>query len=291
MNFQLVDACDPSFDLEPKALTHDLHLDALFSDASLADLVKSFDNGGRSFIATGARDASDPFRSLPEHQIKPSEALARLDTDSVRILLKRPEDHDPRFRALADRLYRDITTSNPHAARSPAVRIQASIFISSGETITPVHFDPEVNYFFQIRGRKAFHVFRPDSLDDTLVDGFYNKQVVDIAQVPLSACDPACERVFDLEPGTGLFQPLNAPHWVRTGAGRSISYSFVFETEEMRARGKVRAANHYLRRLGLRPDSAELAGGSSRLKIAAINALIPLRRAVGPVARKYLSLS
>ena len=291
MPFRLTEDRDPTFELEPFALTHSLHLDEMFSDQSIADLVRRFDDGGRSFIATGAGDAGDAFRSLPEHRIKPSEALARAEETSTRILLKRPEDHDERFRKLSDDLYQQIVATNPLAARSPALRIQASIFITSGATITPVHFDPEVNYFFQIRGAKAFHVFRPSCLEEEVVDAFYNKQVVDIAEVPLSACDSADERVFDLEPGRGLYQPLNAPHWVRTGAERSVSYSFVFETEEMRARGKVRACNHYLRKLGMQPDSGRLEGGASPLKIAAIDTLVPMRRMIGPLVRRVVARS
>jgi len=289
MLYQFVDESDPSCARAPVGLTHGLHEDALFSDASLADIARKFDSGRDYFVATGAHRASDSFRSVEERRLTASEALDRLGEGSTRILLKRPEDYDAGFRALKDALFAQIVASNPVAARSPAVRVMGSIFLTSSETITPVHFDPEANYFFQIRGGKTFHVFRPGGLDDQLVDAFYNKQVVDIAQVSLADCNPEAEHVFDLEAGKGLYQPLNAPHWVRTGAALSISYALVFETEEMRATGKVRACNHYLRKLGLRPGAARLEAPTSGLKIAAIDTLIPLRRTIGPTVRKVLA--
>ncbi len=288
MVFQFAGDPDPSFERAPVGLTHALHQDALFTDAFLADLAHKFDKGTDYFVASGAQKAGDAFRSVAERKLSPSEALDRIGEGSTRILLKRPEDYDGGFRALKDALFAQIVASNPVAARSPAVRVMGSIFITSDETITPVHFDPEANYFFQIRGTKAFHVFRPACLDDPMIDAFYNKQVVDIAQVPLAACNPADEHIFDLDAGQGLYQPLNAPHWVRTGAGLSISYALVFETEEMRATGKVRACNHYLRKLGLRPGSVKLDAPTAGLKIAAIDTLIPLRRAIGPMARKVI---
>ena len=288
MLYQFADDSDPTFERAPAGLTHTLHQDALFSDASLGEITRKFDAGRDYFVATGAEKAGDAFRSVKEQKLTASQALERLGEGSTRILLKRPEDYDAGFKALKDALFAQIVASNPVAARSPAVRVMGSIFITSSETITPVHFDPEANYFFQIRGPKEFHVFRPGCLDDETVDAFYNKQVVDIAQVSLSACNPSDERVFHLEAGQGLYQPLNAPHWVRTGAALSISYALVFETEEMRARGKVRACNHYLRKLGLRPATTPLEGSTAGLKIAAIDTLIPMRRAIGPLVRKVV---
>ena len=164
--------------------------------------------------------------------------MESLDTAPCRLLLKRPENYDPHFRLLLDRLFAEVVALQPELASEKIVRLESAVFFTSAATTTPFHFDPEIAFFSQIVGEKIYHVFAPDVLTESELEDFYVRNVINIGQVDLDRRNPASEHVFRLSPGFGLHQPQNAPHWVETVRSRSISYSFVFETASSRARGR-----------------------------------------------------
>ena len=243
-----------NFNHEPFGFGHRLHELDLFSADALAALARTFDpHPADHFVAAGAAAPGTVFYAVEHGRHLPSRAMELLDHQPIRILLKRPENHDERFRELLDLVFEEIVDTRGGLGGERVVRLQSSVLISSGATITPFHFDPEINFFAHIAGQKSYHVYSPAALQEDELERFYARQIVNIAQVPVAARDPAHEHVFDLRPGRGLHQPQNAPHWVKTGVGRSISFAIVFETDATRAVGRARAANHYLRRLGAHP--------------------------------------
>ena len=105
-------------------------------------------------------------------------------------------------------------------------------------------------------------------------------------QIDLAGRDPDKEHVFELRAGAGMHQPQNSPHWVQTGATRSISYVFSFETNRSRALGRTRAFNYYQRKSGFAPAPV---GRSPRLdaaKSAFMRLAIPARQALGDTVRR-----
>jgi hypothetical protein len=220
------------FDSEPFGFTHRLSTLDLFSLDSLVRLARS-QRAADYFVASGARTAATEFYAVSHNVDKPDEAIAALDHKSVRVLLKRPELYDRRFRELLDVLFAKIV----HCAGGDIgqiVRLQSSILISSAATITPFHFDPEVSFFFQIAGPKTYHLYSPTVVQESELEGFYQRGVVDIAQVELGGRDPAREYVFELGPGLGMHQPRNAPHWVQTRTSPSISYVISYDFGDAR---------------------------------------------------------
>ena len=110
--------------------------------------------------------------------------------------------------------------------------------------------------------------------------------VVNIGQVELQGRDPDKEHIFTLGPGKGLHQPQNAPHWVETGTQRSVSYAFVFETNATRARSRVRAFNHYQRKLKLNPALPGLRPGVDSLKAGVMRLGTPARKVIVKLCEK-----
>jgi hypothetical protein len=157
-------------------------------------------------------------------------------------------------------------------------RLESAVFITSAASITPFHFDPEIAFFMQIEGRKVYHVYDPASVSEHELEQFYRRGELSIAEVDLKSRDPSLEHVYTLNPGDGHHQPHDSPHWVETGAGRSISYSFVFETNATRARGRTLACNFYLRRAGMTPSRPGLSPMQDAAKAAAIRVAFPVRR-------------
>jgi hypothetical protein len=268
-----------SFDREPFGFTHNLNELDLFEPDSLRNLAEKYAKYPFDYyVAGGAPSPGVEFYSVPQLGYSPEEGLDRLDSGGYRVLLKRPEKHDGRFRELLETLFRQIVDLRGGLGRERVVRLESGILISSAATTTPFHFDPEVNFFTQIEGEKIYHVFSPSCLAEAELERFYIRGVVNIGQVRLQGRDPAHEHVFTLVPGKGFHQPQNAPHWVETGESRSISYAFVFETNATRARGRVRACNYYLRKLRLNPRPPGTRAVVDGLKASSIRAIIPARK-------------
>jgi hypothetical protein len=274
------------FDHEPFGFSHNLSGLDVFKPEALADLVRRFDQQPRDyFVSAGAPSAGAEFFKVPHGQCTPSEAMARLNSAAIRILLKRPENHDPAFRRLLDALFAQVVALRGGLGSERLVRLESAVFITSAASTTPFHFDPEINFFSQIEGEKTYHVYAPASVREIDLEDFYLQGQVSIGQVDLRKCDPVHEHVYTLRAGDGFHQPQNSPHWVQTQASRSISYSFVFETDATRARGRARACNHYLRKMGIDPFVPGGHPARDALKAGAMRMLIPLRQAVSAKLR------
>jgi plasmid stabilization system protein ParE len=128
------------------------------------------------------------------------------------------------------------------------------IFLSSPNSVTPYHIDPEYNFLLQIRGRKLVHMFngeRQEVLPEESLESFY----VEGATRNLAFKDEfrQHEWVNELAPGDGLHFPLTFPHWVQNGPEVSISFSITFRADASNRREVLYRINHRLRRLGVRP--------------------------------------
>jgi hypothetical protein len=277
-----------NFDKEPFALAHNLHQLDMFKFESLQALAERFDAHPEDYFVTGsAPTAGTEFFSVPHGSLSPGQAIWGLDQAATRILLKRPENHDQRFRDLLDELFLQVVDLKGGLGDDRVVRLESAIFITSASSMTPFHFDPEIAFFSQIEGEKIYHVYSPQSLTEMELERFYLQGVVNIGQVDLDGRDPATEWVFKLGPGKGHHQPQNSPHWVATGLGRSVSYSFVFETKASRAAGRARACNHYLRKFGITPNRVGAHPARDTLKSESMRLVIPLRSRVGSMVRKF----
>jgi hypothetical protein len=258
----------------------------MFSPEGLLDLAQRFDAAPEDyFVSASAPSASTEFFKVEQGMCKPSEAMARLERDAIRVLLKRPEKHNPEFRTLLDELFAQVVEQQPELRGQRVVRLEAGVFITSAASTTPFHFDPEINFFSQIEGEKDYHVYAPAALHPRELERFYIHGQVSIGQVDLAGRDAVHERLYKLRPGDGFHQPQNSPHWVQTRAQRSISYAFVYETELTRRRGRARACNHYLRRVGIDPAEPGAHPALDRLKSAAMTLVIPARRMVSTQLR------
>lgn len=267
-----------SFDHEPFGFTHNLSSLDLFSYDSLLSLAESFHGSPRDyFIAGSAPSPGTQFYSVPNGGMRPREAFENLDRVRCRVLLKRPEDHNARFRDLLETLFQQVVDLWGGLGNERVERLESAILISSCSTTTPVHFDPEIGFFSQIEGEKFYHVYPPACSSEAELERFYIRGRVDIGSVDIKGLDPAREHVFTLGPGRGLHQPQNAPHWVQTGRSRSVSYTFVFQTDASYTRGRTRAFNYCLRRFGLSPSRLGEHAGLDAAKASAMRAAAPIQ--------------
>ena len=279
-----------AFDRDPFGYTHDLSSLEAFSFDSLCGLARSYAPHPRDyFVSASAPSAGADFFSVPSGQCLPHEAIEQLDSSRIRILLKRPENHDLRFRRLLDELFAQVMRLRGGLGAETLVRLESAVFISSASATTPFHFDPEVAFFAQIEGEKIYHMYSPAAVTEPELENFYLQGLVSIGQLDLAARNPQLEHVFTLKAGLGMHQPQNSPHWVETRAQRSISYSFVFETDATRAAGRTRAFNHYVRKVGLRPSLVGRHPALDAAKASTMQAVIPARKRASALLKKLKS--
>ncbi len=265
----------------PFGFKHNLHQLDIFQFDSISDLLDRYTGASNDYYVAGsAAAAGSAFFDAPHIKLTPKEAIRQLDERPTRILLKRLENHDDRFRKLRDLIIKQIRSIPGGLGDQPIQRIQSSLFITSAASTTPLHFDPEVGFFTQIEGDKTYHVYSPDDVPEQDLEDFYVRGKVSIGQLDMAQRDPGKEQVYNLKAGDGFHQPQNAPHWVETCGTRSISYSCVFETLADRALGRTRAFNYYERKLGMSPKPP---GQNSQLDNMKAEAIIPDR-----LARKVL---
>jgi hypothetical protein len=280
------------FDREPFGFTHQLSDLPLFKPEYLHELARRYAGFPNDYyVAASAASASQEFYAGPAVKWKPHEALEHLDNGACRILLKRVDTHDEKFRELLRALFDEVVRFRGGMQDERVVRLESGVFITSAASTTPCHFDPEVNFFAQIEGEKNYHVYPPATVTEQEMERFYVTGAVNIAQIDLNKRDPSQEHLFVLAPGKGLHQPQNAPHWVETGAARSISYSFVFETDVSRATGRVRAYNRYLRRLGFSPTGPGRHPTLDLLKQNTMRVVTPLRNGARQTLQKAFAKS
>ncbi len=270
-----------AFDKAPMGFSHDLHLLPHFQSEGLERLAAAYaGHQADYFVAGSAATPGMAFYAVPTIETTPLEALARLEVAPTRLLLKRPERYDLKFRDLVDGLFDQVARLHGGLCRSDIVRLESAILVTSAASTTPFHFDPEIGFFSQIEGEKTYHVYAPDTLQETELEQFYQSGKVDIGQVDMAARGGAKEYVFDLVPGKGLHQPQNAPHWVQTRGTRSVSYTFVFETRAAQVRSRARGFNHYIRATGVDPRAPGLSPMRDAAKSRALQVLARARRAI-----------
>lgn len=270
-----------AFNNTPFGFKHCLHQLSMFQPEALAELAKKYGaNPADYYVSNSAPTPGTRFFDVKAKTSKPDEALAQLATGPTRVLLKRPENYDAGFRELLDKLFEKVVELRGGLNGEKVERLESGIFVSSASSTTPFHFDPEINHFFQIEGDKHYHVYRPSAVREDELEDFYVQGIVEIGQVDLATRDKSLEHVFDLVPGSGFHQPQDAPHWVQTGAERSVSYAVVYETDATRARGRIFAANHYLRKLGVNPQPPGADPGTDNAKSSVMKVVVPVRRRI-----------
>jgi hypothetical protein len=264
------------FDRTPYGFGHTLSDLDLFEFEAICELARKYERD--FYVAGGATAPDERFYSVRSVSHTPYDALRCLDAQSERVLLKRPEQYDTRYRDLMHALFEQIVQLRGGLRGERVVRLDSSILVSSAATTTPFHFDPEMTFFFQIEGEKSYHLYPPAILSEPELESFYWMGIVNIGQVHLAGRDPAREFVFELTAGKGMHQPQNSPHWVQTRGSRSISYAISFETDASRRLGRTRAFNYYQRKLGMRPALPGAHPKRDAAKAAAMQAAIPLRK-------------
>jgi hypothetical protein len=236
-----------NFNRRPFPIGHRLCDHPLFALPKLLELARRLPETDIEYNAGDIPMNLDPSRT-PRTGLSVEETIRRIEECRSWMVLKYVEN-DPEYGVLLRRCLAEI---RPHSEPIAPGMVQPEgfIFISSPNSVTPYHLDPEHNFLLQIRGSKTVKQFDRSVVSDEEFEKFYGGAHRNLVFKEEFA---AKSWTFELQPGMGLHFPFTFPHWVQNGPSVSISFSITFRTPDLERRAMVYNVNAWLRRWGLRP--------------------------------------
>jgi hypothetical protein len=222
-----------------------LEIDAL---ARLAERIRPRDleHNAATDLPLGISYADTPSNGLSVH-----DTIARIDECGSWVLLKQVQQ-DPLYRDLMHDVLGELAP-RIEPVTGEMLKPVAFVFISSPDAVTPLHFDPEYNILFQIRGTKTMTLF-PAS-DSEIVTQRFRETYYGGGPRNLPWREDFAERgtAIHIGPGEGIYVPILAPHWVKTHNEVSVSLSLTWRSLWSFHQEDAHRFNRRLRRLGLNP--------------------------------------
>lgn len=193
--------------------------------------------------------------STPLNDLSPKETIERIEQCGSWLVMKNVENI-PEYGKLMDACLDQISEqakrklSNLHGRES-------FIFVSSPNAITPFHVDPEHNFLLQIQGSKTMKVWQAEDREVLPQTAIENTFYGDAAHrnLPYQEDFDSHARAYQLSPGSGLYVPVHAPHWVENGPDVSVSFSITFRSSWSVQNEAVHQCNARMRKLGISPSA------------------------------------
>jgi mannose-6-phosphate isomerase-like protein (cupin superfamily) len=263
-------AFDDAFPGRSVGFTHDLHLDDRLTLAAVADLADRLPR--RSVIAdTAAQPLLVPQGGPPRGALaRPGDVIRDLHNANAWLTLLNVED-DPGMADLMNAQL-DQLESGMSAKQGKRVRMRkrvAFVFVSSPNSVTPVHFDIEHSLLMQVSGRKTVSIgrFESDAVRRHEFDRYW-----DGAHGRIETLQPE-EAAYTMTPGRAVYIPPGTPHWVRNGPDISLSVTLTYFTPATVRENRVENFNAILRRRHMTPREPGHSAAVDRAKVCALGAL------------------
>jgi hypothetical protein len=241
---------DDAFPGQSLGFVHDLHLDDRLTLAAVADLADRLPR--QSVIAdTAAQPLLVPHGGPPRGALeRPGDVIRDMENANAWLTLLNVED-DPGMAELMntrlDQLESGMTSRLGKRARLR--KRVAFVFVSSPNSVTPVHFDIEHSLLMQVSGSKTVSVGRFESDEarrhefDRYWDGSHGR--IETLQPEAAA--------YTMTPGRAVYIPPGTPHWVHNGPQISLSVTLTYFTAASVRENRVEDFNSHLRRRNLKP--------------------------------------
>jgi hypothetical protein len=258
---------DDAFPSGSVGFAHDLHLDDRLTLAAVADLADRLPR--RSVIAdSAAQPLLSPQSGPPRGALeRPGDVIRDLQNANAWLTLLNVED-DPGMAELMN-TYLDQLGSGMSAKRGKRVKMcnrVAFVFVSSPNSVTPVHFDIEHSLLMQVSGCKTVSIGRWESAAARRHE--FNRYWDD-SHGRIETLQPE-EAEYTMTPGRAVYIPPGTPHWVHNGPDISLSVTLTYFTAATVRENRVEDFNAHLRRRHLKPREP---GRSAAVDIAKSSAM------------------
>jgi len=251
---------------------HDLHLDSRLTLASVADLADRLPR--RSVIAdTAAQPLLVPQGGPPRGALeRPGDVIRDLRNANAWLTLLNVED-DPGMAELMN-AHLDQLEAGIIAAQGKMRKRVAFIFVSSPNSVTPVHFDIEHSLLMQVSGCKTVSIgrFETDAVRRREIDRYWDGSHGRIESLPPEVA------AYPMTPGRAVYIPPCTPHWVHNGPDISLSVTLTYFTAATVRQNRIEAFNSHLRRRHLKPREPGHSVAVDTAKVCAMNAMTIGRR-------------
>jgi cupin superfamily protein len=241
---------DDAFPGRSVGFIHDLNLDDRLTLASVADLADRLPR--RSVIAdTAAQPLLVPQGGPPRGALeRPGDVIRDLRNANAWLTLLNVED-DPGMAELMN-THLDQLESGITAKQGKRVKMRkrvAFVFVSSPNSVTPVHFDIEHSLLMQVSGSKTVSIGRweSDAARRHEFDRYW-----DGSNGRIETLQPE-EAAYTLTPGRAVYIPPGTSHWVHNGPDISLSVTLTYFTAATVRENRVESFNAMLRRRHMNP--------------------------------------
>jgi hypothetical protein len=260
---------DDAFPARSIEFSHDLQRDDRLTLAAVADLADRLPR--RSVIAdTAAQPLLVPQGGPPRGVLeRPGDVIRDLHNANAWLTLLMVEE-DPGMAQLMntclDQLESGISARQGKPARM--CKRVAFVFVSSPNSVTPVHFDIEHSLLMQVSGCKTVSVGRFES--DAVRRHEFNRYWsgshgrIETLQPEVAA--------YTLTPGRAVYIPPGTPHWVHNGPDISLSVTLTYFTAATVRENRVENFNAKLRRRHMNPREPGRSAIVDTAKVCALGA-------------------
>ena len=261
---------DDAFPARSLEFIHDLHLDDRLTLAAVADLADRLPR--RSVIAdTAAQPLLVPQGGPPRGALeRPGDVIRDLHNANAWLTLLNVEDDPGMAEVMNTQL--DQLESGMTAKQGKRVKMRkrvAFVFVSSPNSVTPVHYDIEHSLLMQVSGSKTVSIgrFESDAVRRHEFDRYW-----DGAHGRIETLQPE-EAAYTMTPGRAVYIPPGTPHWVHNGPGISLSVTLTYFTAATVRENRVESFNAVLRRRHMMPREPGHSATVDLAKVCALGAL------------------
>jgi hypothetical protein len=250
---------------------HDLHHDDRLTLAAVADLADRLPR--RSVIAdTAEQPLLVPQGGPPRGALeRPGDVIRDLHNANAWLTLLNVED-DPGMAELMnthlDQLEAGMIAKQGKKRGTMRKRV-AFVFVSSPNSVTPVHFDIEHSLLMQVSGCKTVSIGRyaSDAVRRHEFDRYWDGSNGRIETVPPEIA------AYTLTPGHAVYIPPGTPHWVHNGPDISLSVTLTYFTAATVRENRIEDFNSHLRRRHMKPREPGRSAVVDTAKVCAMGAL------------------
>jgi Cupin superfamily protein len=263
-------AFDDAFPGRSVEFIHDLHHDNRLTLAAVADLADRLPR--RSVIAdTAAQPLLVPQGGPPRGALeRPGDVIRDLHNANAWLTLLMVED-DPAMAEIMN-AHLDQLEEGMAAKQDKRAKLRkrvAFVFVSSPNSVTPVHFDIEHSLLMQVSGSKTVSIGRWGNAEarrhefNRYWEGSHGR----IEDLPPEVA------AYAMTPGRAVYIPPGTPHWVHNGPDISLSVTLTYFTAATVRENRVENFNAHLRRRHMNPREPGRSAAVDTVKVCAMGAV------------------